>query len=144
MRMLEAEERLSAMLAAAGLAEERLDVREAWKVFKGFVKEPVDADGEGIAIEATREETPEGEKLVYLTFFRQFTTIQGDVNEPSRYIGIEFVFDQLDLPLEDEVEIWSYDFSTLTEFAASVEGSPAFRLATAHRPLESSIVGGEI
>lgn len=144
MRMLEAEERLSAMLAAAGLAEERLDVWEAWKVFKAFVKEPVDADGEGVAIEATREENWNGEKLVYLTIFRQFTEIDEDMSTPVRFAGIEFVFDQADVPLEREFEIWSYDHPTWGEFVARVEETEAFQRAAAHRVLESSIVGGDI
>jgi hypothetical protein len=142
--MLEAEERLSAMLGAAGLAEERLDVWEGWKVFKAFLKEPVEADGEGSAIEATFEETSEGEALIYLTFFRQFTAIDGEESTPIRYVGIEFVFAQGELPLEEEIEIWSYDFPTHGEFVSQVEGASAFQLASAHRALESSIVGGEV
>ena len=144
MRMLEAEERLSAMLAAAGLAEERLDLWEAWKIFKAFLKEPVDADGEGSALEVTFEDTPEGEELVYLTVFRQFTEIDDEMSIPVEFAGIEFVFAQADLPLEREFEIWSYDFPTHADFIAQIEGSETFQRATTHRALETSVVGGDI
>src|ERR1041385_9025914 len=143
MRAFEAEDRLGAMLEAAALDQGHLDVWEAWKVFKAFAREPVDADGEGIAVQATRDTTPDGDERVYLSFVRQFTAIEGEESAPVRFAGLELVFDAADHQLTKDVDIWSYDYPSIQDFAASVEQAPAFQRAAALRPLETSVIGGE-
>ena len=143
MRASEAEDKLGAMLEEAGLDPAHLDTWEAWKVFKLFARVPVEADGEGLAVQATGETTPDGLERVYLSFVRQFTAIEGEESAPIRFAGLELIFDWAEHQLDQDLDIWSYDFPTIQAFVASVEESPAFQRAAALRVLESSVVGGE-
>ena len=144
MRPIEAKARLAEVLDTAALDPEHLDVWEAWKAFKTFIREPVDTDDEGISVQAVREKTPDGLDLVYLNFLRQFTAIEGEGDAPIRYAGMELVYTAADLPLKEDVDVWSYDFPSFPDFAAHVEALPLFQQAAALRTLESSVVGGEI
>lgn len=144
MRTIEVEARLTTMLEEAALDPAHLDVWEAWKVFKAFVREPVEADDEGITAQATRVTTTDGLDLVYLNFIRQFTTVEETEDTPVGYVGLELAYEWSDLKLAQDIELWSYDFPQLEDFMAQVEQLPIFHQAAALRPLESEVVAGEL
>ena len=144
MRPVDTGARLEEMLETAGLDPGHLDAWEAWKVFNAFVREPVETDGDGVAVQAMRETTPEGLVQVHLEFYRQFTSIEEDVYEPTWFVGIKLVFDASDFPDSTDLELWSYDFATFQDFAAWVEQESVFVRAIELRGVESSVISGEI
>ena len=143
MRPLEAEAYLETMLERAGLDPDHLDLWEAWKVFKEFVKAPVAADGEGVCFFAWQDEGEEGRR-VHLQILRQFTAIEGEESVPIRNAGLGLIYDPAGFDLTEEVEFWSYDFPTFADFAAHVERSPFFQSAAARVAVETGLVGGEL
>jgi hypothetical protein len=141
---VEATKHLEAQLAAAGLAPTALDPWEGWKTFKAFARLPVAAPDEGVSVQAVRETDPDGETSIILTLMRQFTAVEGDADQPFRWIGMELMFVPADVPGLEGLELWSYDFPDLAAFAASVEAHPGFQAAMSAHPIDTGLVAQEL
>jgi hypothetical protein len=143
MRSVEAGDHLYALLHRAGLDAAHLDVWEAWKVFKAFVREPSDSPEDGITVQAVSVRDPGGADRVYLRSLRQFSVLEAEEDTPVGYVGLEFAFAGQDMTLSEDLELWSYDFPSLADFAATVEQHPVFQRALVTRPMETEVIIGE-
>lgn len=144
MRITEAEAELRRQLEAAGLDPEHLEPWEAWKVFKRFLLVPATAEDEGISVQAARGEREDGQSLVYVDWIRQFTAVEEGKDTPVRYVVIELAYRSEDLPLDRELELWSYDFPALADFMSHVEGLELFQRAMNVAPLSTEVTCEEI
>ena len=144
MRITAAETELRLQLTAASLDPEHLEPWEAWKVFKRFLTTPAAIEDEGASMQFAREETPTGEFLVYVQWIRQFAAVEDGRDVPVRYVTIELTYRPQDLQFEDDVEVWSYDFPSLADFAAHVEGLALFQRALNATPIGTEVASEEI
>jgi len=144
MRITAAEQELRPELLAAGLDPEHLEPWEAWKVFKRFLSVPAATEDEGASMQCRREEVADGEFLVYMQWIRQFAAVEDSADRPVRYVAIELGYRPADLPIDDEIELWSHDFPALANFAAHVEGLEAFQRALNATPVATELISGEV
>lgn len=144
MRITDSEAELHRQLIAAGLDPEHLEPWEAWKAFKRFLATPMAIDDEGISVQCRREEADEGEFMVYLQWIRQFAAVEAGTDVPVRYVGIEFGYRPSELPFDGHIELWSYDFPALADFAANVEGLAVFQRALNVTPVFTELISGEV
>lgn len=144
MRITDSEAELRRQLIAAGLDLEHLEPWEAWKGFKRFLATPMAIDDEGISVQCRREEVADGEFMVSMQWIRQFAAVEAGIDVPVRYVGIEFGYRPSDLPLNGNIELWSYDFPALADFAANVEGLDAFQRALNVPPVFTELISGEV
>ena len=143
-RIADAVSLLESQLVAEGLDPEGLEPWEAWKAFKRFLATPVETDDEGASVQFVWDEIAEGEFRVYLEWIRQFVVVEGNEDIPYRYVGIELSYRTKDLPLERDLQVWSYDFPSLAAFASHVEGLADFQRAMNVGPVTTQVISGEI
>jgi len=148
-----ADTRLRELLDAAGLTPEGLDPWEAWRVFKVYLREPVEGGVyDAASFQSGRFDLEDGRDLVCALLVRQFSAweAEGDqddaehIDAPIRRVVVEFRYSPETARLHEEIEIWTHDFPTLPEFAAVVEGTPAFQQAMSLEPIETAVYAEEL
>lgn len=144
MTPLSASSYLRSQLLAAGMAPTAFSAWEGWKVFKGFLREPVKAPDEGASVQGLLETDPDGQSAMILTLMRQFTALEEQEDVPFRWVGFELAFDPADVSGLDGLELWSYDFPDMSAFVAAVEAHPGFQAALNASPIDSDLVAHEI
>jgi hypothetical protein len=142
-RIQDAADQLSRMYQECGLDPETLDPWPAWKVFKAFLRTPVEAPDEGASVQYGIFED-DGEPFFFrLYWVRQFTELDADHEEvPLRRIVTELALEPERFWWTPDGEVWSYDFPSLSDFIAHVETDPKFQAAM-NAPLASSQVYAE-
>jgi hypothetical protein len=139
MKVIECEAALSRMLADAKLVPERLDPWQAWKVFKAFMQQPVDCEGDAASFQCSVQQDSAGEDHFFVQYLRQCSATEDGDDTPVLGVGIEFKFALDRFPATDDRQVWSHAYSSLAVFAAHVEGLPEFQAAMNESPLASEV-----
>jgi hypothetical protein len=139
-----AEQELLRRLVVAGLDPDVLDPWEAWKIFKDYLRSPVEGVYDAAAMLCRRFPNNEGGEDFYLSFVRQFSRWEGKEDAPLRRVVVDFRFDAGAFNDQARAEVWTHDFPTLAEFASVVEGMPQFQAAINARPRATDIWSEEL
>lgn len=123
-------------LIAAGLAPDRVDPWEAWKVFKSFLRVPVETFVDDAMVQFGVYLDDDRLWRAHLYLVRQLSAPRlepaADTGEPVSHIVLEIAFQPSPPPAEDEAwggeyEMWSMDFDSLDDFVAEVESELSFQ-----------------
>jgi hypothetical protein len=139
MKVIECEAALARMLADAKLVPDRLDPWQAWKVFKTFMQQPVECEGDTASFQCSVNPDDSGEDRFFVEFIRQCSVTEDAEDTPVVGIGIELAFALDRFPATDDHQVWSYHHESLAAFAAHVESLPEFQAAMNERPLASDV-----
>jgi hypothetical protein len=137
--------RLRAMLREAGLAPEALDPWEGWKVFKAFLRDPVEGAVDDALVQFGRYDDPEGPR-VHLYLARQLSDVRAadapEFDEQFAHLVCDLAYESAALPpggVDAETEVWSQDFPSRAAFVDYVEALPSFQALMNTRPLASAV-----
>ena len=128
--------KLRTLFDDAGLDCNALDPWQAWKVFKVFLKTPLDDgyDAAGVQLSVG----PDTQSLYLVRQLSRWSDSPAqddeDEDEVLWLLSVEFYYKNPKLARSAELDIWSIDFRTLEEFASVVEGESAFQDAMAAKP----------
>lgn len=116
------------MLSEAGFDFQEPNPRLAWRVFKEFVRRPVECADDGVLFECGVF-TFAGDEQFWLDFTRQFSI---DVDgEYDHMIQLHCTF--MCVPTAElrqlHTNLWAYDFDNLDEYFAAVESLTEFQTA---------------
>ena len=139
MKVIDCQTALSQMLADAKLVPDRLDPWQAWKVFKAFMQQPVECEGDAASFQCSVDQDENGEDHFFVQFIRQCSATEDGEDIPVVGIGIEFAFAAERFAATDDHQVWSYDHGSLAAFASQVESLPEFQAAMNEQPLRSEI-----
>jgi hypothetical protein len=142
MHFVEATERLQHLFAEAGLAPDLLQPWLAWKVFKRFLREPVEGAACDALVQMGAYIDAEGPRI-HLYLVRQFSDeLAHDFPESDRQLAhlvCDLVFPAAS-PREMRFrELWSQDYRSHSAFIDAVEGDPAFQSLMNAEPISSTI-----
>jgi hypothetical protein len=132
------------MLAESGFDPENPDPRVAWRTFRAFAAEPIDAAGDGVLFE-TGIYAFTGESEFQLDFTRQFEIEVDGEYEGMQQLHLTFFYAPSPSLEPLTSTLWSFDCSSLDEFFERVEGSVAFRTPVEQfRPLRYELRQEEV
>jgi hypothetical protein len=143
MHFAEASDRLAHLLGESGLAPELLSPWPAWKVFKRFLREPVDgASSDALVQVGAYDDGVEGERI-HLYLVRQFSNeLAHDLPEHDKQIArivCDLAFPTACARIEQVHEIWSQDYRSRAAFVDAVEGDTVFQRLMNAEPVSSRI-----
>jgi len=115
----------------------------ALRVNQQSLSTPAAIEDEGVSFQCVREEIADDQFMVYMQWVRQFAAVEAGRDVPVRYVAIELAYRPVDLPLDGPIELWSYDFPTLADFAAHVEGLAVFQRALNVTPVVTEVIAAE-
>ena len=146
MRYAEAAARLRRMFAERGLAPDALEPWDAWKVFKAYLRTPVDAALDGVVDDAVAQYgvylDADGAERAHLYLAREFSTPEGQEGGgalPVTHVVCDLAFEPGALPRAARGEFWTQDAPTLEAFVDHVEADAGFQALMGARPLNSSV-----
>lgn len=145
MRIDEALKRFSQMCADEGLDRDALMPWPTWKVFKAFMREPVNVSLDGASFQCGP--VAEGnEGAAFLAFVRVFSDVDAAQDDEELLEGIvaEFDFGAAPGPAVASVEVHSHDFPSFNEFVQQVESLPEFQALMNREPVGSEIYAQEL
>ena len=128
-------ETLLLAIAAHGLAPEALTPWRGWVLFKEYVRSVAESPDPGVSVQIYRDDA---DGTVSLIFVRQVVEQVDDWLEPIGGVVCEITF-QLGKKRLIEWELWSFDTPTFERFVDLFEGSAAFDVLVATKPVESSV-----
>lgn len=137
---------LEDLFVQSGLDLNALDPWEAWKLFKTFLRQPVDGgyDTAGVQLSVSSDT----QSLHLIRQLSRWNHDQADDDAPDDeviwMITVEFFYKSARLANSPELDIWSMDFRMLEEFASVVEGEPSFQAAMAARPFATACCTPEV
>jgi hypothetical protein len=142
MHFVETTERLQHLFEEAGLAPDLLQPWLAWKVFKRFLREPVEGAACDALVQMGAYIDAEGPRI-HLYLVRQFSDeLAHDFPESDRQLAhlvCDLVFPAAS-PREMRFrELWSQDYRSHSAFIDAVEGDPAFQSLMNAEPISSTI-----
>ena len=120
------------------------DVQRAWQCFKQFCRLPAERAEDGILFQCGIF-TFTGEPLYYFDYVRQFECEGLEGDDALLQLHCEFRFTPTDEMAELDTNLWSFDYPTLDDYFAAVEGLPEFQ-ATVGRftPAQLSVTLGGV
>ena len=142
MHFVEASERLIHLFDDAGLAPELLQPWPAWKIFKRFLREPVEGAASDALVQLGAYAETEGQRI-HLYLVRQFSDeLAHDLPEHDE----QFAHLVCDLAFRAECahvarvrELWSQDYDSRAAFIDAVESDTAFQALMNAEPISSRI-----
>jgi hypothetical protein len=138
-----AESELATALEQAGLNLQALDPWEAWKVFKAFMRRGLEGGYDAACVQFAKDVTDP--RQCSLFFIRQLSERdERGEDSPSWSLTLEFNYHSALFKPVEEIDVWTFDYPTLEEFASVVEGMPAFQAAVASQPRSSELSAGEL
>jgi hypothetical protein len=135
---------LTVMMADAGLAAKSLEPWRSWKVFKAFMRLPMDDVVDDATVQFSLLEDLEGGRHAYLYFVREFSIPGVDESEPLGQLGCELIFKPAVLAEIEPDEFWTQDSRTFDAFVDRVESSEGFGAFLVARPTETTIFREEL
>ncbi len=133
----ETPQRLQALLAGAGIAENSPTPEEMWKIFKVFAAEPVDCEGDFSMVQI-------GDSKVmgdsYLDFCREFSVGDGGTEQ----VHAEFKTQLPANPGCPQTDWSSCDFPSFEAFVTEVEKMPEFQAGLAFADWSFTIYHTEV
>ena len=125
---------LNLLLAMDGM-EEPADPRRAWAVFKRFAQVPSSSTQDVLGFQVRWIQVGDGYPVLTCAWVRQLTDDAGYTTEITRIISLEYSYDSGRQELTsypEDLELWSDDYSTLSEFFGDVEQQPQFSFMLQH------------
>jgi hypothetical protein len=143
MNLNEAGPALERQLRVAGLDPDRLDPRQAWKVFKAYARQPAGCDADILYVQLGMRDPVD--ELIHVTFIRhlEISDAEGEL-EPVREIVCDLGYDPEPEAPAAEVELSSAAFASLEDFFAAVEARSDFQHAMATEPSGSVVSWSEL
>lgn len=142
MHFVETTERLLRLFEEAGLTPDLLQPWPAWKVFKRFLREPVDGATSDALVQMGSYIDADGPRI-HLYLVRQFSDeLAHDYPERDAQLAhlvCDLVFPAAsprDMQLR---ELWSQDFYSYPAFIDAVESDPSFQRLMNTEPISSSV-----
>jgi hypothetical protein len=136
---------LREILSANGVSPEAADPWLAWRLFKAFLRQPVeDALDDGLVQYGTYEEK-DGRVAPHLYFVRQFSEVRVSAlhdDEPSNactHLVCEFCYHPDVIPEVACREIWTMDVSHLGQFVDRVESDVHVQALLGAQPVWSAV-----
>ena len=123
---------LFSLCAAAAVVPDAPAPWDAWKVFKQYIRFVQEVPDPGISVQAF----PTGSGGTSLCFLRQVAEEREDRLEPVGCVVWEVV---LPADLENEVEVWSFDYFSTDAFVDAVEQDPDLAILLVAEPASASI-----
>ena len=139
MRYRESPPALSALLANAGIAESALAPWPTWKVFKAFMRTPLEDVVDDALVQYGVYEDEDGVRRAHLYFVREFSDPTAEGAEPLGQLGCDLAFAPEVLGHAPSVEFWTQDAATFDEFVDRVERAEGFQALMNAQPVESSV-----
>ena len=134
--------RLVDMLEEAGLSPTSMSPWPAWKIFKRFLREPLDDAASDALVQIGSYPDPVGYRI-HLYFVRQFSDV---LAHDSAAHDKQFAHLVCDLAFADRIarirkdrEWWSQDFRARGAFIDAVETDPIFQALMSGEPLETGV-----
>jgi hypothetical protein len=142
MHFVETTERLIDLFNESGLAPDLLQPWPAWKVFKRFLREPVDGAASDALVQIGSYIDPEGPRI-HLYLVRQFSDeLAHDLPERDEQVAhlvCDLVFPAASPRAVRFHELWSQDFRSHSAFIDAVESDSAFQKLMNAEPVASTI-----
>lgn len=142
MHFVEANERLIHMLDESGLGPDLLTPWPAWKVFKRFLREPVEGAASDALVQVGSYDDSEGPRI-HLYLVRQFSDeLAHDLPEHDEQYGhlvCDLAFPAGCTHIDHVHELWSQDFRTQTAFIDAVETDSVFQALMNAEPISSRV-----
>lgn len=142
MHFVETTERLIHLLDESRLAPDLLQPWPAWKVFKRFLREPVDGAASDALVQMGAYIDPEGPRI-HLYLVRQFSDeLAHDLperDEQLAHLVCDLVFPAASPRAIRFHELWSQDFRSHSAFIDAVETDPVFQSLMNTEPTSSRI-----
>lgn len=143
MHFVEASERLIHLLDESGLAPELLSPWPAWKVFKRFLREPVDGAASDALVQVGAYDDGVDGKQIHLYLVRQFSDeLAHDLPEHDEQIAhlvCDLAFPAASTRIKQVHEIWSQDYRSHAAFVDAVESDTVFQALMNAEPISSRI-----
>ncbi len=130
------------MVEAAGLDRSHLDPWQSWRVFKAFLHREVEGSHDSASVQwgAFPNNVLAGDEGSLL-LVRQFSE-QADWDGEDTLVGrivMELCYPIAQFQELGPLEVWTYDFPALEEWAAVVEATPQFQECMARLPTSTDI-----
>jgi hypothetical protein len=147
MQYARSDEVLRSMFRAHGLAPEALEPWEAWKVFKAYLRVPVDGPVDDALVQYGRYDDADCAPRSHLYFVREFSMPELSEaespfdagGEPLTHVVCDLIFESGDLAPPVPVEFWTQDRQSLTAFIDAVEADQGFQRLMNARSVRSSV-----
>ena len=142
MHFVETTQRLIHLLDESGLAPDLLQPWPAWKVFKRFLREPVDGAASDALVQMGAYIDAEGPRI-HLYLVRQFSDELAhdlpECDEQLAHLVCDLVFPAASPRAIHFHELWSQDFHSHAAFIDAVESDPVFQSLMNTEPTSSKI-----
>ncbi len=148
MRYARSDEVLRGMFRAQGLAPESLEPWEAWKIFKAYLRVPVDGPADDALVQYGRYDDADGAPRSHLYLLvREFSMPElseaespfEEGGEPLTHVVCDLIYESGALAPRVPVEFWTQDTQSLTAFIDAVEADQGFQRLMNARSLRSSV-----
>ena len=142
MHFVETTQRLIHLLDESGLAPDLLQPWPAWKVFKRFLREPVDGAASDALVQMGAYIDAEGPRI-HLYLVRQFSDELAhdlpECDEQLAHLVCDLIFPAASPRAIRFHELWSQDFPSHAAFIDAVESDPVFQSLMNTEPTSSRI-----
>jgi hypothetical protein len=142
MHFVETTERLLRLFEEAGLTPDLLQPWPAWKLFKRFLREPVDGAASDALVQMGAYLEADGPRI-HLYFVRQFSDeLAHDLPERDKqfaHLVCDLAFTAASPRDMRFRELWSQDYLSHSAFIDAVESDPAFQKLMNAEPISSAI-----
>jgi hypothetical protein len=144
MRCRDASSTLSSLLANAGLAEDSLEPWATWKIFKAFIRTPLDDVVDDALVQYGVYEDEDGVARAHLYLMRELSEPTAEGAEPIGQLGCDLAFDSQALGDAPAAEFWTQDVKALADFVHQVESAEGFQALMNACPVETSLFREEV
>lgn len=142
MHFVETTERLVLLFEETGLAPELLAPWPAWKVFKRFLREPVDGAASDALVQMGAYIDTEGPRI-HLYLVRQFSDELAhylpERDEQLAHLVCDIAFPAPSPRVLKLVEFWSQDYTSHACFIDAVESNSTFQALMNSEPVSSRV-----
>jgi len=118
-----------------------LDPWLAWKAFKEYLAVPVTEDVYDAASFQCWIDRYQSEEELRAVLVRQFSRRSGTVDTIAGRVVLEFRYPLSVVTGMKEVDVWTHDYPTLTDFAVVVEGLEEFQRLMNVTPTATDVYG---
>lgn len=147
MQYARSDEILRRMLRAQSLAPEALEPWTAWKVFKAYLRMPVEGSVDDALVQYGCYDDDAGRSRSHLYLVWEFSlpelseaeALLEEGAEPLTHVVCDLTYESSALAPREPVEFWTQDAPSLTAFIDAVEADPGFQRLLNARPLRSAV-----